>query len=127
MSFLPFPASVPWKWIGVTLAALGVVTAVVFGIKAYGSARAEAAQVAERAAWEVLVAEQEAQIAILQRQADANLKDQVEQDDREIASNREEVENAVADLPDARPSPRQLRRACVELRRQGQAPAACLN
>lgn len=33
--------SLPWKWIGIALAALAVVSAVAFSIKAYGNARYE--------------------------------------------------------------------------------------
>lgn len=36
------PASLPWKWIGVALAAIVVVSAVFFSIRAYGNARYDA-------------------------------------------------------------------------------------
>lgn len=79
----------------------------------------------ERAAWELKAAEMKALAEKLQRKAD-QLRQAAEQADRtRIATNRQEVDNAVSKIPDQRTSPRQHARACLELRRQGQNPPAC--
>ena len=46
-------------------------------------------------------------------------------DTARIATNRKDVDDAARNIPDQAPSARQLVRACVELRRQGQNPPAC--
>jgi hypothetical protein len=126
MSNLPFSLpNLPWKWIGVGLAALALVAAVVFSIKAYGNARYEAGILEERTIWETAVAEAERKQAEAQRKADQNLAGQKAEDERRIAEGRQEIENAVSDIPDQGTSARQRARACHELRRQGEAPAAC--
>lgn len=125
---LPFSLpSLPYKWIGVALAALAVVAAVFFSIRAYGSARYDAGVLEERVIWEKVVAEQQAALAELQRKADAALTAQRSNDWAKIEQSRKELEDVLTQIPDQTTSARQRTRACVELRRQGQEPASCLN
>jgi uncharacterized protein YlxW (UPF0749 family) len=60
-----------------------------------------------------------------ERTADSNLNQVKQKQEATIAANRKEVDDAVAHIPDQAPSARQRARACLELRRQGAAPAAC--
>ena len=79
----------------------------------------------ERAAWEAKAAEMKIRAEQMQRTAD-NLRLNAEALQRAAnARNRQEVDNAVRNIPDQGTSPRQHARACLELRRQGQNPPAC--
>lgn len=79
----------------------------------------------ERAAWELKAAEMKALAEKLQRKADQLRQTAEELDQARIARNRQEIDNALRNIPDQRTSPRQHARACIELRRQGQNPPAC--
>ena len=117
--------NLPYKWIGVALAALAVVAAVFFSIKAYGGARYDAGVLEERAVWEKVVADQKLLLAELQRRADAALTAQRDKSKAEIEQARKELEDAVASIPDQETSDRQRTRACIELMRSGQDAPAC--
>lgn len=119
------PANIPWKWIGIGLAALAVVATVFFSIKGYGNARYDTGVAEERAIWEKIVADQKLTIEKLQRAADASLEAQKAKDAAKIEASRKEVEDALAEIPDQQTSDRQRTRACLELMRAGQAPASC--
>lgn len=45
------PFTIPWKWIGVAVAALVIVSTVFFSIQAYGNSRFEAGEAKADAAW----------------------------------------------------------------------------
>lgn len=80
---------------------------------------------AERAAWEQKSLRLQAEANRLQRIADQLRTAAAAADAARITRQRQEVENAIANIPDQRTSPRQHARACLELRRQGQNPPAC--
>ena len=112
-------------------AIMGIATALMILLLFVGSAwflRHDAfndGQRVERAAWEKKAADLKAEAEKLQRHAD-QLRASAETVDRDrIATNRKEVDDATSNIPDQRTSPRQHARACIELRRQGQNPAAC--
>jgi hypothetical protein len=61
-----------------------------------------------------------------ERTADRNLGRARQVQEAAIITNRKEVDDATAPIPDQPPSARQRARACVELRRQGgSAPPPC--
>lgn len=84
---------------------------------------------AERSHWNAKVAEIARQAAEIQRLADEVRRHAEQLDRARIASNRQEVDNAVRDIPDQGLTDRQRARVCVELRRQNapaeQLAAAC--
>lgn len=117
--------SLPWKWIGVAVGALLLVVGVVTLIHGYGSSRYKTGQLDERIVWQKIVAEQQAKLDKLQRAADANLEAQKNHDAAALAASRKELDNALSVIPDQDTTARQRARACFELRKRGQATAAC--
>lgn len=80
---------------------------------------------AERGKWQAKAAEMAIVAGQLQRRADQLRQEREEFQRAQIARNRQEVDNAVRNIPDQAVSPRQHARACLELRRQGENPPAC--
>lgn len=108
-----------WAW------GLAGLFAVLVALWLWGNGRYHAGERHERAAWEAKSAEMKAQAEQLQRMA-GDLRNRAETLQRAaLARNRQEVDNALRDIPDQGVSARQRARACIELRRQGQNPAAC--
>lgn len=91
---MPFalPASVPWKWIGVALAALAIVVAIL----AYGSAKYDAGEAAADAKWQAAAAKLE------KESIDAAVAAGVPADQREavfaetLKAEKEKIDEAIA-------------------------------
>lgn len=119
--------ALPWKWIAVAVGVLIACMAAVASLYQYGDSRYRSGQQDERAVWEQLVADQQLEMAYLQRQADQLLAAQRSEDEGRIETERKELEDAVANIPDQSTTARQRARACSILRRQGTASAACVD
>lgn len=83
------PATIPYKWIGVALAALAVVALIFFAVRGYGNAKYEAGVLAERAVHEK--AEQE----MLERARQAGVKATEAERERQDEYERVEQEERV--------------------------------
>lgn len=78
----------------------------------------------ERAKWEAVAAKTALVSEQAQRLADATRANLAEQDRARIAHNRQEIDHALASLPDSRTSARQHLRACIQLQRQDPTSSA---
>lgn len=94
MSFIASLPQLPYKWIGVALGALLIVSAVFFSIRAYGNAKFEAGEVKADAAWAAAAEELEKKSKESAAAADVSASKRAEDYAERLKEEKEKIDEA---------------------------------
>ncbi len=86
---------IPWKWIGVALAALAVVAAVIGSIMAYGNARYDAGVSDTDKAWQLAAEKLKQESAASGKKADAAADARADDYQKRLEEEKEKIDEAV--------------------------------
>lgn len=95
MALLPIPANIPWKAIGIALAALMAVAAVWFSIDAYGDARYDAGQAKADADWKAAAEKLEEQSEEAGQKAETGAIEREAEYVERLEEEKERIDDAV--------------------------------